>query len=105
MLITIYQEITDWSKAPIPVHNGIYHLNESGHLVAFENTFGLKRFTVPKKLFSKARRKFKKIGEYDESKAGEIFFNDGNGTLHTDCVVQPCAVGIESSSPRDINSI
>ena len=64
-MIAIYQEITDWSQAPHPVHNGIYHVNESGHLVAFENTFGITRFKVPKKRFSNARRKFKKIGEYD----------------------------------------
>jgi hypothetical protein len=63
MKIQILQEITDWGDTPVA--NGKYHLNENGHLVAYERTDGvMKTFRSPMKQFSKARRKFKTIGEY-----------------------------------------
>lgn len=55
-MIEILQEITEWDS---PVKNGTYHINSAGHLVQFNDTI----FKAPLKGFSKARRKFKKIGE------------------------------------------
>lgn len=57
MKIDILQEITDWGDEKVA--NGIYHVNENGHLVQHND----KIFKNPLKGFSKARRKFKKIGE------------------------------------------
>jgi len=60
-MIEILQEITEWKDMP-NVKNGIYHVNGAGHLVQHNDTV----FKNPLKGFSKTRRKFKKIGEYEE---------------------------------------
>lgn len=62
-MIEILQEVTDWSGAGHKVPNGVYHVNSAGHLVQFND----KVFKSPLKNFSKARRKFKKIGERTET--------------------------------------
>jgi len=63
-MIEILQETTDWGDAPVA--NGQYHVNELGQLVAYQALNGeLKIFKSPMKQFSKTRRKFQKIGEYD----------------------------------------
>jgi predicted nucleic acid-binding Zn finger protein len=59
-MIEILQEVTDWGEAPVA--NGIYHVNSAGHLVQHND----KIFKAPIKGFSKSRRKFEKIGEYEE---------------------------------------
>ena len=68
-MITRYQEVTDWGD--VPVHNGIYHLNEAGQLVAYETENGVKVFSKPMKRFSKARRKFQKLDQYPDPKYAE----------------------------------
>lgn len=60
MSIKVLQETTDWGNERVV--NGVYHVNEKGWLVQYND----KKFKVPLKQFSKARRKFKQIGEYDE---------------------------------------
>jgi hypothetical protein len=60
MMIEILQEITDWGEEKVA--NGIYHINKAGHCVQYND----KVFNNPLKQFSKARRKFKKIGERPE---------------------------------------
>lgn len=63
-MIEILQETTDWGDAPVA--NGQYHVNELGQLVAYQALNGeLKVFKSPMKQFSKTRRKFQKVGEYD----------------------------------------
>ena len=62
-MIEILQEITDWGK--YPVANGVYHVNSAGQLVQHND----KVFKNPIKQFSKARRKFTKIGERPEELA------------------------------------
>lgn len=63
-MIEILQETTDWGDAPVA--NGQYHVNELGQLVAYKAQHGdLKVFKSPIKQFSKARRKFQKVGEYN----------------------------------------
>ena len=63
-MIEILQETTDWGDAPVA--NGQYHVNGLGQLVAYQALNGeLKTFKSPMKQFSKARRKFKKVGEYN----------------------------------------
>ena len=58
----ILQETTDWSDAKHPVFNGIYHVNDAGHLVAYQGKDGvLKTFTNPLKTFSRSRRTFREI--------------------------------------------
>ena len=59
-MIEILQETTDWGDAPVA--NGIYHVNSAGHLVQHND----KVFKNPLKGFSKSRRKFVKVGEYQE---------------------------------------
>ena len=56
-MIEILQEITDWGE--YSVANGVYHVDSAGRLVQHNDTV----FKVPLKGFSKARRKFKKIGD------------------------------------------
>ena len=65
-MIEILQEITDWGK--YKVNNGIYHVNSVGKLVAYQPNADseLQVLNVPSTQFSKARRKFKKIGSYPE---------------------------------------
>jgi len=62
-MIDILQEVTDWGGKRIS--NGIYHVNGAGHLVQYND----KVFKNPMKQFSKARRKFEKIGEREEELA------------------------------------
>ena len=62
-MIKILQEVTEWST---PIYNGQYHVNDSGQLVAYENSSGLTVFKTPKKLFRKTGRKFKQVGKYEE---------------------------------------
>ena len=59
MSIKMMQEVTDWGDEA--VSNGVYHINEKGELVGYNE----KIFKNPLKQFSKSRRKFKMVGEYD----------------------------------------
>jgi len=60
-MISVLQEVTDWS-----IPNGMYHVDKNGHLVAYQAPEAeLKVFSTPMKQFSKTRRKFVKVGSYD----------------------------------------
>jgi hypothetical protein len=64
-MIEILQEVTDWSDHTIT--NGLYHVNGQVQLVAYQAPGSeLKVFNKPMKQFSKSRRKFKKVGEYEQ---------------------------------------
>ena len=77
-MIEILQEITDWGK--YPVANGIYHVNSAGQLVQHNDTV----FKNPIKQFSKARRKFVKIGERPEEFSKDIIVVKGSkGNTYT----------------------
>ena len=77
-MITIYQEITDWEYP-----NGIYHVNGSGELVAYQPEGGeLKEFSVPIRRFSKSRRKFKTIGTRPEAVSDAIEVQGSNGNTY-----------------------
>jgi|TARA_B110000285_G_scaffold226232_1_gene285651 hypothetical protein len=60
-MIKILQEVTDWGNQPVA--NGIYHVNEAGHLVQYND----KVFKNPLKQFSTSRRKFKTIDQYHDN--------------------------------------
>ena len=76
-MIEILQEVTDWGK--YSVANGVYHVNGAGHLVQHND----KVFKNPIKQFSKARRKFKKIGERpEELPAGVVTVQGSNGKVY-----------------------
>lgn len=76
-MIDILQEVTDWGK--YPVANGVYHVNGAGHLVQHNDTV----FKNPLKGFSKARRKFVKIGERpEELAAGVVTVQGSNGKVY-----------------------
>ena len=65
-MIEILKEVTDWGTEN--VSNGEYHVNGAGQLVAYRAAGAgadLKVFSTPMKQFSKSRRKFKKVGEYN----------------------------------------
>lgn len=63
-MIKMLQETTDWGLDSIL--NGIYHVNKDGQLVAYQAPGSdLKVFNKPMKQFSKTRRKFTQIGEYE----------------------------------------
>jgi hypothetical protein len=63
-MIQMLQEVTDWGCERVA--NGIYHVNDSGQLVAYQAPGGsVQRFKAPMKQYSKARRKFVKVGEYE----------------------------------------
>ena len=96
-MIEILQEVTEWGK--YPVKNGVYHVNGSGHLVQHNNTV----FKNPIKNFSKARRKFKKIGERpEELAAGVITVEGSNGKIYyIDDGKCSCCLLYTSPSPRD----
>lgn len=66
-MIQILQEVTDWGK--YKVNNGVYHINSSGDLVAYQvnQDAKLQVLKTPSKQFSKSRRKFVKIGERPEA--------------------------------------
>jgi hypothetical protein len=77
-MIEILQEITDWGK--YNVTNGVYHVNSAGQLVQHND----KVFKNPIKQFSKARRKFTKIGERPEELAPDVKVVKGsNGKTYT----------------------
>ena len=82
-MIEILQEITDWRDENIS--NGIYHVNQSGGLVAYQPATGkLKTFKKPIKGFSKARRKFKRIGFVKEEFDKDVITVEGsNGNIYT----------------------
>ena len=65
-MIDILQEVTDWGK--YKVNNGIYHVNGTGKLIAYQpnKDAEIQVLNVPSNQFSKARRKFVKIGERAE---------------------------------------
>ena len=71
-MIDILQEITDWGK--YKVNNGVYHVNSAGKLVGYQVNVDseLQVLKVPSTQFSKARRKFKKIGERQEELPSHI---------------------------------
>ena len=55
----ILREKTDWGEQGVGNH--IYHVDDNGWLVAFDNGSGLVTFKNPLKAFSKARRKFETV--------------------------------------------
>lgn len=64
-MIEVLQEVTEWSDGNVV--NGIYHVDSSGSLVAFQAPGQeIKTFKNPLKGFSKSRRKFEKLSEYPE---------------------------------------
>ena len=71
-MIEILQEVTDWGK--YKVNNGVYHVNSAGKLVGYQVNpdSELQVLKVPSTQFSKARRKFKKIGERPEELPNHI---------------------------------
>jgi hypothetical protein len=76
-MIDILQEVTDWGEHS--VKNGIYHVNGAGQLVQHNDVV----FKNPLKGFSKARRKFKKIGEREEKLASNVKTVQGsNGKVY-----------------------
>ena len=71
-MIEILQEVTDWGK--YMVHNGVYHVNSAGKLIAYQVDLDseIQELNVPSTHFSKARRKFKKVGERPEELPSHI---------------------------------
>lgn len=63
-MIRVLQEITDWGD--LNIANGIYYVNEYGHLVQHND----KVFKNPIKQFSTARRKFKELRVIDKGDSG-----------------------------------
>jgi len=83
-MIEVLQETTDWGK--YKVNNGIYHVSSSGKLVAYQvnQDSEVQVLKVPSTQFSKARRKFKKIGEYAEKLSKDaIQVKGSNGNVYT----------------------
>lgn len=85
-MITMYQETTDWGDAPVA--NGIYHINDAGHLVGYKGPkTEYKKFSKPMKRFSKSGRTFKKVGTYadaDESSNANVTTVKGSkGNVYT----------------------
>ena len=83
-MIQILQEVTDWGK--YKVNNGIYHINGSGSLVAYQPNADaeLQVLKAPSKQFSKSRRKFVKIGERPEEIADDVIVVQGSkGNTYT----------------------
>jgi len=66
-MIEVLREVTDW-QGQGNINNGIYHVNSKGWLVGYQpnSDSPYREFKNPMKLFSKARRKFEKIGERPE---------------------------------------
>ena len=77
-MIEILQEVTDWGK--YKVNNGIYHVNGSGQLVAYQKNKKsvVQVLNVPSANFSKSRRKFVKIGQREEKLASHIIKVQGS---------------------------
>ena len=67
-MITVLQETTKWEDN---ITNGIYHVNDAGHLVQYND----KKFAIPIKGFDKRRRTFDKIRE--GSKGNTYTIKDG----------------------------
>ncbi len=83
-MIEILQEVTDWGK--YKVNNGIYHVNSAGKLVAYQpnKDSELQVLNVPSTQFSKARRKFVKIGERPEKLGKDVIIVKGSkGNTYT----------------------
>lgn len=55
----ILREVTKWDNE-YNIGGHIYHINDNGMLVAFDNGSGLVKFKVPKR-FDRARRKFETV--------------------------------------------
>lgn len=73
-MIEMLREVTDWDY-----NNGVYHVNAQGQLVQHND----KVFINPLKGFSKARRKFEKLGEYpDENTREAIEVKGSNGKIY-----------------------
>jgi len=91
-MIEILQEVTDWGK--YKVNNGIYHINSSGSLVAYQpnEESKLQVLKSPSKNFSKSRRKFVKIGEREEKRASHIIEVKGSkgNVYYVDTLKKTC---------------
>ena len=70
----ILQEITEWND---DTPNHIYHVNNAGKLVAFDNGTGLKTFNKPL-MFDKARRKFKTLKTVTEKWPADVKIVSGS---------------------------
>jgi len=81
-MIEILKEVTDWGE--LNIHNGFYHVNGQTQLVAYQPVGGeLKVFKKPMKHFSKSRRKFVKVGDYQEKGAlGGTAVKGSNGSTY-----------------------
>jgi hypothetical protein len=82
-MIDVLQEVTDWAHES--VNNGIYHVNGAGHLVAYQpnESASLTVFKNPLKGFSKSRRKFKKLSQYQEEVPSNVKTVQGsNGKVY-----------------------
>ena len=83
-MIDILQEVTDWGK--YKVNNGIYHVNSAGKLVAYQpnKDADIQHLKSPSSQFSKARRKFVKIGERPEELSKDVIVVKGSkGNTYT----------------------
>ena len=60
-MIEVLQQTTVWTEGN--VSNGIYHVNDAGHLVQYND----KVFKNPLKQFSKSKRTFDKIDQYEDT--------------------------------------
>ena len=81
-MIEILKEVTDWGDHTITT--GFYHVNGQTQLVAYQPPGGdLKVFNKPMKNFSKSRRKFVKVGDYQEKGSlGGIAVKGSNGNTY-----------------------
>ena len=81
-MIEILKEVTDWDD--LKINNGFYHVNGAGQLIAHQPAGGkLKVFKEPLKGFSKTRRKFLKVGDYQEkNNLGGIPVQGSNGNTY-----------------------
>lgn len=82
-MIEILQEITDWGD--LKVNNGVYHINGSGSLVAYQvnQDAEVQVLKTPSKQFSKSRRKFTKIGERaEELDSSAVTVQGSNGKTY-----------------------
>ncbi len=77
----ILRETTDWGE--YEVGNHIYHVDDNGWLVAFDNGSGLVTFKHPKKTFSKTRRKFETLDFVpDELPKGAKLYQGSRGATY-----------------------
>jgi hypothetical protein len=78
-MIKVLKETTDWP------YKGVYHVNSSNELVAFQPTIDspVKTFKEPMKNFSKSYRKFELIKEYEETFDSDVITVKGsNGNTY-----------------------